>query len=117
MFDSNLLFYNATAVTADGNGTDLDIQKTTVDGVWVEVICTAVSGTSPTCDLKVQESDDDSTYNDVVTFPQITTTGRWVRKVQSKKRYLRMAADVGGTSPSFTLTAGIVTGIQRDHGA
>ena len=117
MFDSNLLFYNAAAVTADGNSSSLHIYKTDTDGVWVEVVCTAKSGTSPTIDLKIQESDDDSTYNDVVVFPQITTTGRWVRKVQSKKAYLRMAADVGGTTPSFTLTAGIVTGIQRDHGA
>lgn len=117
MFDSNLLFHNAAALTATGNSSGLDIKKTPADGVWVEIAVTAVAGTTPTADFKVQESDNDSTYNDVVTFPQITATGRHFRLVQSKKRYLRLARTIGGTTPSFTVTAGIVSGIQRDAAA
>lgn len=117
MFDSNLLFHNAVALNANGNSSGLNIGKTPADGVWVEIVVTAASGTTPTIDFKVQESDDDSTYNDVVVFPQITGTGRWFRKVQSKKAYLRLNRTVGGTSPNFTVTAGIVSGPQRDSAA
>lgn len=114
MLDSNLLFHDAAALTATGNSSGLDIKKTPAGGVWVGIFVTAVSGTAPTADFKVQESDDDSTYNDVVTFGQITAAGRWFRLVQSKKRYLRLARTIGGTIPSFTVTAGIVSGPQRD---
>lgn len=118
MFDSNLLFHNAAALTATGNSSVLDIKKTDSEGVWVEIVVTAASGTTPTADFKVQESDDNVTFNDVVTFPQFTTaTGRVARKVQSKRRYLRLARTIGGTTPSYTVTAGIVSGVQRDHGA
>lgn len=117
MFDTNLLFHNAAALTATGNSSGLDVQKTPAGGVWVEIVVSAVSGTSPTVDFKVQESNDDSTYNDVVTFAQITATGRHARLVQSKKRYLRLARAIGGTTPSFTVTAGIVSGPQQEHTA
>lgn len=114
MFDSNLLFHNAAALTATGNSSGLQIEKTSEGGVWVEIAVTAVSGTSPTADFKVQESDNDSTYTDVVTFPQITAAGRYFRLVQTDKKYVRLNRTIGGTSPSFTVTAGIVSGPQRD---
>jgi hypothetical protein len=95
----------------------LDIKKTGHKGVWVEIVITAVSGTTPTADFKVQESDDNSTWKDLVTFDQITAVGRHARKVQSKRRYLRLARTIGGTTPSFTTTAGIVSGPQRDAAA
>jgi len=117
MFDANLLFHDAAALTATGNSSSLDVKKTDVNGVVVKVVVTAVSGTTPTLDLKVQESDDNSTWKDLVTFDQITSTGRWSRLVQSKRRYLRLARTVGGTTPSFTVTAGIASGMERDHGA
>lgn len=115
MFDTNLLFHNAAALTASGNSSGLDVQKTPGGGVWVEIVVSAVSGTSPTADFKVQESNDDSTYNDVATFAQIVATGRHARLVQSKKRYLRLARTIGGTTPSFTVTAGIVSGAPQDQ--
>ncbi len=117
MFDANLLFHNTAALTATGNSSALDVKKTPANGVNVSIVVTAVSGTSPTADFVVQESDDNSTWNDLVTFAQITTTGRWSRLVQSKKRYLRLKRTIGGTTPSFTVTAGIKSGVQRDFGA
>lgn len=117
MYDNNLLFHDAAALNSNGNSSGLNIGKTPAKGVWVEIAVTAASGTSPTIDFVVQESDDDSTYNDLVTFEQITETGRWSRLVQSKKPYLRLNRTLGGTSPSFTVTAGIVSGPQRDAAA
>ncbi|HET7616032.1 MAG TPA: hypothetical protein VFK27_03660, partial [Bacillales bacterium] len=57
-------------VTASGNGASLAIGPT---GVFeVEVETSGVSGTSPTLDLKFQESDDDVNYADILGLPQIT---------------------------------------------
>lgn len=117
MLDANGIFTNGVAITANGNSSAVNQKKTGADGVPVQVVVTAVSGTSPTLAVKVQESDDNSTYNDVVVFPSITATGRYHRLVQSKKAYLRLNYVVGGTSPSFTVTAGIASGAQRDQTA
>lgn len=68
------------------------------------VIVTAVSGTNPTLDVVVQESDDSGTnWYDVYHFPRITATGQYrsplVLTTGNRVRYVRT---VGGTSPSFT---------------
>lgn len=116
MFDQNKMFSDAQVVAASGDATnDLDVGKTPAEGVPVEVVVSAVSGTSPTLNVTIQESDDDSTYTDLVKFPQITAVGRHMRLVQSAKRYLRADYVVGGTTPSFTITAGIVSGFHPDQ--
>lgn len=120
MLDANLLFHNAAALTTTGNSSSLNVKKTPAEGVWVEVCVTASAGsaTGKTIDFIVQESADDSTWNNLVTFPQITTTGRWARKVQSKKAYLRLNRTAGAaTGLSFTVTAGIVSGPTDDQTA
>ena len=68
------------------------------------VIVTAVSGTNPTLDVVVQESDDAGTnWYDVYHFPRITATGQYrsplIPLTGNRVRYVRT---VGGTSPSFT---------------
>lgn len=69
----------------------------------------AVSGTTPTLDGKVQESDDDSSYSDVTsaTFVQVTATGTTPELIrfQRTKRYVRYVGTIGGTSPSFACSA------------
>lgn len=65
---------------------------------------TAASGTSPTLDVKIQDSvDGGSTWNDVGTFAQKTAAGREVVNVSGPfGPDLRVTWTVGGTSPSFT---------------
>ena len=68
------------------------------------VIVTAVSGTGPTLDVVVQESDDSGTnWFDTYHFPRITATGQYrsplTNLTGNRVRYVRT---VGGTSPSFT---------------
>lgn len=68
------------------------------------VLVTAVSGTNPTLDVVVQESDDSGTnWFDIYHFPRITATGQYrsplIPLVGNRYRYIRT---VGGTSPSFT---------------
>ena len=68
------------------------------------VIVTAVSGTGPTMDVVVQESDDTGTnWYDTYHFPRITATGQYrsplIPLVGNRYRYVRT---ITGTSPSFT---------------
>ena len=64
----------------------------------------AVSGTSPTNDVKVQHSTDGTTWADVpgATFTQATTAGgAQVISFNATRRYVRGYATFTGTSPSF----------------
>ena len=65
---------------------------------------TAASGTSPTLDIKFQDSADNSTWVDVASgaFSQKTTTGASSLVLSNVGPYLRAVQTVGGTTPSFT---------------
>lgn len=70
----------------------------------VNIPVTVVSGTSPTLDVVIQESDDSGTnWFDVYHFPRITATGMYrspkLPLVGNRVRYVQT---LGGTSPSFT---------------
>lgn len=71
------------------------------------VIVTAVSGTSPTLDVSIEESPDGGTnWIRVYDFPRITATGTYVTPIIKAKwgnRY-RYVRTVGGTTPSFTMS-------------
>jgi hypothetical protein len=70
----------------------------------VNIPVTAVSGTTPTLDVAIEESDDSGTnYFKVYDFPRITAAGMYrspiMRLTGNRVRYVQT---VGGTSPSFT---------------
>ena len=70
----------------------------------VSIPVTAVSGTTPTLDVAIEESDDSGTnWFKVYDFPRITGSGMYrsplIRIVGNRVRYVQT---VGGTSPSFT---------------
>lgn len=70
----------------------------------VNIPVTAVSGTTPTLDVQIQESDDAGTnWFAVYDFPRITATGIY-RSPELKLRgtRVRYVQTVSGTSPSFT---------------
>ena len=114
MFDKNLLFSDAVVVNANGDSAVLDIYKTPAKGVRVGLIVTAVSGALPTLDAIVKESDDGATWYNVVSFKQISGIGAQYRLVQSKMKKLKISYTVGGTGPSFTVTAGPASEASRD---
>jgi hypothetical protein len=70
----------------------------------VSIPVTAVTGTTPTLDVSIEESDDTGTnWFKVYDFPRITATGIYrsplIRMVGNRVRYVQT---VGGTTPSFT---------------
>ena len=70
----------------------------------VNIPVTAVSGTSPTLDVGVEESDDTGTnWFRVYDFPRITAAGMYRSPfLPLRGNRVRYVQTVGGTSPSFT---------------
>lgn len=72
----------------------------------------SISGTSPTAAIKIQGSDDGSTWNDLGSFSALASGD--ANKVAELKlnrqgyRYVRASWTLGGTSPSFTFAVGLL---------
>lgn len=101
--------------TASANGAGVDTLGYNSASLTLEV--GAVSGTTPTLDVKLQESADNSAWTDVAgaTLTQVTAANNsQALRVEglgtSRKRYLRAVATIAGTSPSFALAASILLG-------
>ena len=70
----------------------------------VNVPVTVVSGTAPTYDLDIQESDDSgANWYHVYSFPRITTTGIYRSPIlMTTGNRIRYVQTISGTTPSFT---------------
>lgn len=83
----------------------------------VKAVATAVSGTNPTLVLKVQESSTSnfaSDIRDVASLGLMDPNKRVAcAAVRITKQYVRLYATVGGTSPSFTIIAGLVPDMDQ----
>ena len=105
-FWNGKVYVNGSDTSTGDMGTPVDNTSSTSNGMGAIVICTAVSGTSPTFDIKVQHSADNVTYADLITFTQVTGATSEVKNVSSGttiNRYLRVYNTVGGSStPTFT---------------
>lgn len=82
----------------------------------VDVIVTAVSGTSPTMDVVIQESMDGGTnWIDRYHFPRISATGVLrTPKIQRTGKPMRYVCTIAGTTPSFTFS--VVRNVSNDVG-
>lgn len=114
-----LVLAAAARRTSTLTGTGIDVLD--YEGVALVVLnASAGTGTDPTLDVKLQHSDDDSTYVDVTdgTFTQVTdvagSTGVQVKKinVSDLKRYVRAIGTIAGTTPSFDFAVEFV-GIKK----
>jgi hypothetical protein len=103
--------FETIVTTANGTGAYYGADR---NFVFQLVVAGAVTGTTPTLDVKVQDSADGTTYTDIgVAFPQQTTTMAVatgslatqfpVVSVRTKpaRPYLRVVKTTTGTSPSF----------------
>lgn len=107
----NALIQKATlrpkAETATVNGVGIDLRDSQFNPFTAFLTVGAVSGTSPTLNVKIQESDDDSTYSDITgaTFAQVTAANaeEAILVKNRSKRYVRAVATIAGTTPSFAV--------------
>jgi len=97
----------ALSRSADANGTGVDVSL--LEGMAIAILEAAnVSGTTPTLDVKLQESDTSGgTYTDIAgaVFTQVTTVAgiqKIAVEIQQTKKFVRAVFDVGGTSPVYT---------------
>lgn len=99
-------------VTATGDGAGVDMKEAEL-GLFALLSVGVVSGTNPTLDVTLEESDDNSVFtaiNDFKTgspaaFAQRTDTpanGIVSLTFKRSKRFVRAVATITGTTPSFT---------------
>ncbi len=100
------LLLNAS-VTADADGTSIDLKDYEGDAAVVCAVGTPTAGTDPTMDIKLQDSADNSSFADVsgLAITQVTTPGgtQTIKfNTNEVRRYVRHVLDIGGTSsPAF----------------
>jgi len=102
---SNLI---AGTYTADANGAGADLQG--YQGVLKIVLDSgAGGGTTPTLDVKIQDSADNSTFADVSgkVFTQVTGASASIQSLaidtRAVRRYIRAVLTIAGTTPTFGL--------------
>jgi len=107
---SNLI---AGTYTADANGAGADLQG--YQGVLKIVLDSgAGGGTTPTLDVKIQDSADNSTFADVLgkVFTQVTGASASIQSLaidtRAVRRYIRAVLAITGTSPTFGLAVAVV---------
>jgi len=95
------------ARSASGVSNGFNVGEFTEALVMVDV--TAVSGTAPTLDIKVQISHNNTDWWDHTTFTQIVAVGKAYKSLTAFGKYMRLSYTIGGTSPQFTFGAYLVT--------
>ena len=101
---------SATSISGTGTTTGQTIDAKTTFGNYLraiplEILVTAIGGTSPTMTVSVECSDTSgfSTVQQTISIPAITATGKYFIAVASKWRYMRVKNVAGGTSPTATI--------------
>lgn len=100
------------ARTTSANGTGVDLRGA-LDALVILNNGTT-SGTTPTLDVKVQDSADNSSFADVtgLTFTQVTAALTDPVSIQvdprAVRRYIRAVFTIAGTTPSFACSASVV---------
>lgn len=99
------------AKTATGNGTARQIGALSSETMYAAIHVTAVSGTTPTLDVKIQSDNngDMSSPTDRITFTQMSEEGsQWgIFTTDTTDTYWRAVWTIGGGTPSFTLVISI----------
>ena len=105
------------AVTSTATSSAIDLLEYDGD-VLLVLDCDAGTGTSPTLDVKITNSDASSgTYGDLsgATFTQVTGSASMQTLVISKdsaERYIKIVQTIGGSTPSFTYSINLI-GVKK----
>ena len=100
--------HTSAAETATVTGADVDTEQLGSANFYLDV--TAVTGTTPTLDVKIQEKDPVSgKYFDLFSFTQKTAISSERKSYGSGAgellgKVIRYVATIGGTTPSFTFS-------------
>lgn len=72
--------------------------------VFLHVYCSAASGTTPTLNVSLEESNDGSSWTAITgsAAAQLTAAGNTGGNATPSKQYVRATSTVAGTTPSFT---------------
>lgn len=87
--------------TEEGDSVDMRATQGTCFAILVVGV---VTGTTPTMDVKLQESDDNSTWTDIPSgaFTRVSAAvNLQVLRFQRTKRYVRQYSTIAGTDPVF----------------
>ena len=105
------------AVTSTATSSAIDLLEYDGD-VLLVLDCDAGTGTSPTLDVKITNSDASSgTYTDLsgATFTQVTDSASMQTLVINKdsaERYIKIVQTITGSSPSFTFSINLI-GVKK----
>jgi len=117
---------NLTSTGASTNYIDLGVARDIGKGVPIPIVIQLTAdagGTTPTLDIDL-EVDDNTSFSSattVVSAKQIAggSAGDKATIVYvpegTNERYVRLNYTLGGTSPDYTITAGIVHGLNQPH--
>jgi hypothetical protein len=95
--------FSAAAITTTTTQSTQTVSSGTILAFSLNI--TAVSGTNPTYDFKVQETHDNVTFYDVYHAPRFTTTGSLLTPhIRLSGNRYRLVETISGTTPSFTRT-------------
>ena len=103
----------SASVTATATSGAIDLKEFDGD-VLLVLNCAAGTGSSPTLDIKVQDSDETGgTYGDLsgAAFTQVTTSASLQTLEVNKdecKRFIKLVQTVGGSSPVFVYGISLV---------
>lgn len=112
-----LVTFTPAARTATANGTGVDLTGyINPGGRAMKAIVNngTTSGTTPTLDVKMQDSPDNSVWTDITgaTATQLTAAGNAEISFRTNQKWVRAVATIGGTTPSFTFDV-IVLAVKR----
>jgi len=91
------------AITATGTSSAIQVSDYTVGSIIIN--CSAVSGTSPSITVTVQDSADGTIWATLDTFTAITSASTSVKRLTNFANQIRLSYVVTGTTPSLTLSA------------
>lgn len=95
--DMGLILHALGAETADGNGASADNDAATTNGGVASLHVTAYTGLTSAV-IKVQHSEDDSVWEDLITFTSVTAVTSELKTVTGDvHQYVRASVDVTGT--------------------
>lgn len=110
---SEITLVSSGAKTSDGQGNSVDVSRWETGVVFINV--TAVSGTSPMLTITLEGSPDNSTFYDLhdetgrpVRIPPLTAVSSFAVPISGFGKYLRVAYEVDGTSPSVTFASSFI---------